>query len=117
MFHPLTGRVLRRFLEQWAGFLAFPLINAVVWVGLAAMQDQITRLPPASSEANFLKIVGLLLPWVINGAAVVAAFFFSRYIGIGYLAFIVWAIVAVTLVAVLFIPACLVAVAVGWGVA
>jgi hypothetical protein len=109
----LTRRAFQRFVEQLIGFLAFPLINAGVWVGLIGIQTQLARLTPGTPEANFLKIFSLLLPWAVNGTSIMAAFWISRYIGIGYLAFIAWAVAAVIVLGILFIPACLVAAVVG----
>lgn len=52
------------------------------------------------------------MPWIINGVALVWAFFFRPYLAIGYLAFIASIVFMIVGLGILWVPACLVALSV-----
>ncbi|HEU5099553.1 MAG TPA: hypothetical protein VFU22_11070 [Roseiflexaceae bacterium] len=73
-------------LDQRIGFIAFPIVNAIVWVVIVLLTrwvDSIT-IEPTVRHPN-LRLAITLLPWVVNGLVLLWAAIFRRYIASGYL--------------------------------
>jgi hypothetical protein len=76
-------------IDQRIGFVAFPIVNAIVWVAVVLLSrwvDSIT-VEPTVRHPN-LRLAIALLPWVVNGLVLLWAAIFRRYIASGYLVFL-----------------------------
>jgi hypothetical protein len=76
-------------LDQRIGFVAFPIVNAIVWAAVVLLSrwvDSIT-IEPTVRHPN-LRLAIALLPWVVNGLVLLWAAIFRRYIASGYLVFL-----------------------------
>jgi len=82
---------VKRMDDQIIGFLAFPLLNILLWI-LSQRID---------SSA---------LPWIVNGIVLALAFLFRPQFGVGYIAFIGIAIIVVTVLSIVFVAACFVSI-------
>ncbi len=89
----MRPKVYETFAEQKAdqriGFIAFPILNILVWLAvwlLSRYVDSIT-VEPSVRHPN-LRLAITLLPWVVNGLALLWAVIFRRYIASGYLVFL-----------------------------
>jgi hypothetical protein len=89
----MRPKVYETFAEQKAdqriGFIAFPILNILVWLAvwlLSRYVDSIT-VEPSVRRPN-LRLAITLLPWVVNGLALLWAIIFRRYIASGYLVFL-----------------------------
>lgn len=77
----MTARERR--IDQIIGFVAFPMVNAVVW----AANWSLARIAPVlHAPYDLIQVYFSLLPWIVNGLLLVLAFLFRPHIGIGYLA-------------------------------
>lgn len=76
-------------IDQRIGFVAFPIVNAIVWVAVVLLGrwvDSITVEPAVRHPS--LRLAIALLPWVVNGLVLLWAAIFRRYIASGYLVFL-----------------------------
>jgi hypothetical protein len=93
-------------IDQHIGFVAFPVVNAVVWLLawlLSTWVDSIT-LEPSVPHPN-LRLAIALLPWVVNGLVLLWAAVFRRYIAGGYLVFLGGLLVVGTLLGLIGVVA------------
>lgn len=92
--------------DQLIGFVAFPLINAL----LLAVSNQLLAETGATYRGEpgddpILTAISLL-PWIVNGIVLAVAFILRPGFGIGYISFIAAAVVVVTALSGLFLAAC-----------
>jgi xanthosine utilization system XapX-like protein len=71
--------------DQRIGAVAFPLVNAVVWLAILWMPGWIGTMLPAGVPPVQLQTFFRLLPWVVNGGVLIWAFIFRPQIGVGYI--------------------------------
>ena len=89
--------------DRKVGFVAFPIINVVVWFVSWLFSSGV------QSESGW----ALLLPWVANGLVLVYAFIFRPEFAVGYLVFIAFALGIVFALGFLFLGGCFLAIGVG----
>src|SRR5438128_91737 len=70
--------------DQRIGFIAFPIVNLLVWITIVVLQQQIDSLD-VSANAVRIKLTITWLPWVVNGFFLLWALIFRWSIGTGYL--------------------------------
>ena len=70
--------------DQRIGFIAFPIVNILIWVVITLLSQQISRFD-LSSSASGLRLAVTYMPWIVNGALLLWAFIFRQQIGVGYL--------------------------------
>jgi hypothetical protein len=76
-------------IDQRIGFVAFPIVNAILWLAVWLLNgwiDSIT-IEPSVRHPN-LRLAITLLPWAVNGLVLLWAAIFRRYIASGYLVFL-----------------------------
>jgi hypothetical protein len=73
-------------IDQRIGFIAFPIVNIIVWLvaGMLLAQTTGVGIDQASNVAR-LRAASTWLPWVVNGLVLVWAAIFRWHIGVGYL--------------------------------
>lgn len=83
--------------DQRIGFIAFPVVNLLVWGAATLLQGQVDHFS-ASAETVQLKQTIAALPWAANALFLIAALIFRWHIGVGYLVSCGgWAVVAIGL--------------------
>jgi len=70
--------------DQRIGFIAFPIVNIIVWVVIQLLSGQVSSLDTSPSAVR-LRATITLLPWVVNGLVLLWALIFRWHIGTGYL--------------------------------
>lgn len=70
--------------DQRVGFIAFPIVNILIWVVTNMLSQQISRFD-LSANAYSLRLAINYLPWVVNGVVLLWAFIFRQHVGVGYL--------------------------------
>ena len=88
-----------RLTDQIIGFLAFPLVNVLLWI--------IVWVIPQMIDSPLIILVSVL-PWLVNGIVIVLAFLLRHQFGVGYMAFIAVALTVVAILSVSFVAACFV---------
>jgi len=94
-----------RKIDQLIGFVAFPLVNGVLWFvtnRLLAWAAVACRGP----DYDLARACILLMPWIINGIVIALAFLFRPAIGDGYIACIGVALFIPLVLSILFVAAC-----------
>jgi len=71
-------------MDQRIGFIAFPIVNIIVWAIIQLLSGQVSSLD-TSPSAMRLRLTITLLPWVVNGLVLLWALIFRWHIGMGYL--------------------------------
>jgi hypothetical protein len=73
-------------IDQRIGFIAFPIVNIVVWLvtGMLLARTTGAGIEQASNVAT-LRTAASWLPWVVNGLVLIWAAIFRWHIGVGYL--------------------------------
>ncbi len=71
-------------IDQRIGFIAFPIVNIIVWAAIQVLSQQVSSLD-TSPSAMRLRTIITLLPWVVNGLVLLWALIFRWHIGTGYL--------------------------------
>jgi hypothetical protein len=71
-------------IDQRIGFIAFPIVNIIVWAAIRLLSAQLSSLDVSPSAVR-LRTTITLLPWVVNGLVLVWALIFRWHIGTGYL--------------------------------
>lgn len=95
-----------RVIDQFLGFLAFPLLNIPLGIILWIIPHT-TILSRTSNPGLWLVLISAL-PWLINGIVIVLAFLLRPQLGVGYIAFIAVALTLVAVMSVVFVAACFV---------
>lgn len=70
--------------DQRIGFIAFPIVNIVVWIVAGLISGRINPFD-GSPGADGLRAAVVWLPWIVNGVIVLGALIFRRHIAVGYL--------------------------------
>ncbi len=96
--------------DQIKGFLAFPIVNGLLWIILQLLYAISPTEVPAANESVFVLARWLIfvLPWLVNGSVLALAFVFRSQFAIGYIAFIGIALAVVVGLSMLFVAACFV---------
>ena len=89
-----------RMTDQIIGFLAFPLVNILLWI-IVRVISQTVNSPP-------LIILASVLPWLVNAIVIILAFLLRPQFGVGYMAFIAVALTVVAILSISFVAACFV---------
>jgi hypothetical protein len=71
-------------IDQRIGFIAFPIVNIIVWAAIQLLSSQLNSLD-TSLGAMRLRTAITWLPWVVNGLVLLWALIFRWHIGTGYL--------------------------------
>jgi hypothetical protein len=73
-------------IDQRIGFIAFPIVNIVVWIiaGMLLAQTNGAGFDQAATVAK-LRAASTWLPWVVNGFVLIVAAIFRWHVGVGYL--------------------------------
>lgn len=90
--------------DQRLGCIAFPLVNAVLWL-LGMIISESTQKINAETMA-------LILAWIVNGLVLVLAFIFRPDIGVGYIVSVALTMCATMVMGVLFLASCVAGLAV-----
>ncbi len=97
--------------DQIKGFLAFPIVNVLLWITLQLLDSLSPTQVSTTNKSLFVLVRCLIfaLPWLVNGAILALAFVFRSQFAIGYIAFIGIALAVVVGLSILFVAACFVA--------
>ena len=70
--------------DQRIGFVAFPIVNIIVWIVGALISGQINPFDTSAGAYGMRSLV-VWLPWIVNGLIVLGALILRRHIAFGYL--------------------------------
>ena len=70
--------------DQRIGFVAFPIVNIILWILTALISGQINPFDK-SAGAYSMRSTVVWLPWAVNALIVVGALIVRRHIAFGYL--------------------------------
>ena len=98
--------------DQIKGFLAFPIVNVLLWIILQLLYSLSPTQGPATNESVFVLVRCLIfaLPWLVNGSVLALALIFRPQFGVGYIAFVTGAFTVIILLGTLFVAACFVSI-------